>query len=50
MESGTFDGADDCEHTGLGFVDTFEIFAMQDAFFLGLTWFLTEFSHAGGPH
>ena len=37
MGFGLFDGADDGEHTGLGFVGIFSIFAMQDAFFFRMT-------------
>ena len=32
MEFGSFDGGKDGEHYGFGFVEIYEIFAMQDAF------------------
>ena len=32
MELGLFDGGEDVEHGGVGFVDIFEIFAIEKAF------------------
>ena len=39
MEFGLLDGGGDGEHNGVGFVDIFEIYATQDAFFFGMDAF-----------
>ena len=35
MKFGPFDGRDDGEYSGVGFVEISTIFAMQDSFFFG---------------